>query len=161
MKNICTLCIENRDFIGFSRFTGNSLNIQNGGLHWLNGCQNFDFQIVQISYFIFDFDHVCDTLKGFIRACMPDSIAFNVVVPFKIRGKVRAVLISVRIGFFSDYCCRNIRSLRYGQSLLELIIDQSVRLSQNRIGKIDEKFQLHLTPVPRTKAVEMVMSKDL
>ena len=44
-EKICTVCIENRYFIDFSKFTGSKLNIQNGGLHCFNRCQNFDFQI--------------------------------------------------------------------------------------------------------------------
>ena len=44
-KITCIICDEIGDFISFSKFTGSLLNIQNGGLHWLNGSQNFDFLI--------------------------------------------------------------------------------------------------------------------
>ena len=71
---------------------------------------------------------------------MPDSIACYVVVTFKIREKVRVVSISVRIGFFSDYCCRKLRSLKYGQSFVEFIIDQSVRLSKEASEKQMKNF---------------------
>ena len=47
-----------------------------------NRCPNFDFQIA-LSYFISDFDSVCGRLHGLIRACMSDSHAYKVAVPFK------------------------------------------------------------------------------
>ena len=40
-KNLYNL----QDFIGFSKFTGSYLNIQNGSLHWHKRRLNFDFRI--------------------------------------------------------------------------------------------------------------------
>ena len=34
LKKNCTVCSEIGDFIGFSKFTGSWLNIENGGLDW-------------------------------------------------------------------------------------------------------------------------------
>ena len=82
LKKICTICTENRDFIGFSKLTGSKLNIQNGSLHWFNSCQNFDFQIALT--FLSDFDQVYGRLHGLIRACMSDSHTSKVAVPFKV-----------------------------------------------------------------------------
>ena len=81
LKQICTVCIEIGDFIGFSKFTGSKLDIQNGGLHWLKQSQKFDFGIAVTSLLISDFDQVCSRLQGLIRACMSDTLAFSVAVP--------------------------------------------------------------------------------
>ena len=45
----------------------------------LNRCQNFDVQIALTS----DFDRVYDRLHGLLRACISDSYAYKVAVPFK------------------------------------------------------------------------------
>ena len=48
LKKYCLLKVQCNvigDFIGFSKFTGTLLSIQNGGLHWLDRSQNFDFRI--------------------------------------------------------------------------------------------------------------------
>ena len=42
------------------------------------------FGLVAHSYFISDFDRVCDRLHDLIRACISDSLAFNIAVPFKV-----------------------------------------------------------------------------
>ena len=60
------------------------LNIQNGGLHWLNRCQNFDFQIVLPFLFYIRFWSCLWQIAWFnIMACMGDSHAYKVAVPFK------------------------------------------------------------------------------
>ena len=38
---------------------------------------------IALSYFISDFDRVCGRLHGLIRACLSDSHACKVAVPFK------------------------------------------------------------------------------
>ena len=39
--------------------------------------------LLYFSYFISDFDWVCGRLHGLIRACMLDSHAYKIAVPFK------------------------------------------------------------------------------
>ena len=41
------------------------------------------FKLLKLSYFISDIDQVCGRLLGLIRACMSDSHAYKVAVPFK------------------------------------------------------------------------------
>ena len=41
------------------------------------------FKLLFLSNFISDFDQVCSRLHGLIRACMSDSHAYKVTVPFK------------------------------------------------------------------------------
>ena len=46
---------------------------------------NFQFSAIQTSVTVlisFDFDPVCGRLQGLIRACISESLAFNVAVPF-------------------------------------------------------------------------------
>ena len=41
------------------------------------------FELLSLSYFISDFDQVCGRLHGLIMACISDTHAFKVAVPFK------------------------------------------------------------------------------
>ena len=47
---------------------------------------NFQLSTIQTSviffYFLFNFDLVCGILHTLIRACISDSLAFSVAVPF-------------------------------------------------------------------------------
>ena len=51
------------DFIGFLKFTGSQLNIQNGGLHWLSTSQNFYFRIA-ITFFFYSLRQMLWFNKG-------------------------------------------------------------------------------------------------
>ena len=77
------------------------INIQNGGLQWLNRSQNFDFQIA-LSYFISDFDQVCGRLDCLIRACISGSLAFNVAVPFNLFNPLYTQLLFMHSSFWYD-----------------------------------------------------------
>ena len=49
----------------------------------------FQFSTKQTSVtylFFLDFDQVCCRLHGSIRACISDTLAINVVVPFKLKS---------------------------------------------------------------------------
>ena len=52
---------------------------------------SFQFPTIQISVtflFSFDFDWIYNRLHGLIRACLSDSLVFNVAVPFKAKIKL-------------------------------------------------------------------------
>ena len=51
-------------------------------LHWLNRCQNFEFQIALTFFLIYDFSWVCGRLRGLIMACMSDSRAYKIDILF-------------------------------------------------------------------------------
>ena len=44
----------------------------------------FDFILLLISYLRSNFDQVCGIIHGLIRACVSNSAAFNVAVPFNV-----------------------------------------------------------------------------
>ena len=74
------------DFIGFSKFTGSKLNIQNGDHHWLNRSQNFDFQIALIFLFYIRFLSGLWQIEWFNKG-LDIRITFNVAVPLN-SGKI-------------------------------------------------------------------------
>ena len=76
-------------------------------LKWLPSIA-FNYQLYKhlyFSYFSFDFDLVCGRLHGLIRACISDSLAFNVASLFKqtvfffsdISGMLHLVVISLTL----------------------------------------------------------------
>ena len=46
------------------------------------------FGLLYLSYFISNFDQVCGILHDLIRACISDSLAYNVAVPFNQRPDI-------------------------------------------------------------------------
>ena len=58
----------------------------------------FSTEETSVTYFLLDFDQVCGILHDFIRACISDSLAFGVALPFN-------EMYSTFQLYFTTVCC--------------------------------------------------------